>query len=294
MSRLFATAVLGLMATSPAPADDPPAKPKPGTTEHLLAALRQPVTPPENLPEVILPDLLQHLEKQFEIRFVVDTLSFRNAGEQNILESKPAESIDAASRLKNLPLHRFLTFVLEHRRGTYLVRRGYIEILSQAAAEEETLTGDFRFDEPRPKWPLVSAIYKEKPLNEVLADLAEEFDLNVIVAPQVRDAKAAFVSARLLNVPAERAIELIALQADLRVIHKGPAFFVTSRDHANELFDEQMEREKRKLELEKLKPPPIPLVRVPNGCGSIPAYIPAYTLPKRPVPPYVARQLGGR
>src|SRR5262249_2966233 len=115
--------------------------------------------------------------------------------------------------------------------------------------------------------PLVSAIYKEKPLNEAIADLAEEFDLNVVVAPQAGDSRTAFVSARLLNVPAEKALELIALQADLRVVRKGTAFLVTSRDHANELFAEPLEKEKMKAEVERFRkgidvpqppPPPIP------------------------------------
>src|SRR5437763_558178 len=77
--------------------------------------------------------------------------------------------------------------------------------------------------------PLVSVVYKEKPLNEALADLAEEFDLNVVVAPQAGDSRMAFVTARLLNVPADKALELIAVQADLRVVRKGTAFLVTSR-----------------------------------------------------------------
>src|SRR5262249_11837855 len=101
--------------------------------------------------------------------------------------------------------------------------------------------------------PLISFIVKEKPLNETVEQIAKLYDLTVVVSPQAGDARTGFVSARLLNMPAEKALELLALQADLRVVRRGAAFFITSKDHANEIFTEEVEKELKKIELMKLR-----------------------------------------
>jgi hypothetical protein len=102
----------------------------------------------------------------------------------------------------------------------------------------------------------VSAVVKEKPLNEVVAKIAEMYDLTVVVAPQAGDAKTGFVNARLLNTPADKALELLALQCDLRVVRRGSAFLITSRDQANELFGEKLDKERQLIEVQKLREAP--------------------------------------
>ena len=122
----------------------------------------------------------------------------------------------------------------------------------------------------------MSAFFKEKPLNEAVAKIAEMYDLTVIVSPQSGDARTGFVTARLLNVPADKALELLAaLQCDLRASCSAAeaAFLITSRDHANELFDENMGRERQKIELQKLreapaKPPAPPAPPVSAGSSA--------------------------
>ncbi|MCI0701855.1 MAG: hypothetical protein L0241_12295, partial [Planctomycetia bacterium] len=169
-------------------------------------------------------------------------------------------------------VRQFLLTTLDSVGGTYLVRNGAIEIVPTGFAAKVTKSavsededGHKRLDEP-----LVSAIIKEKPLNEALANLAEQYDLTVVIAPQAGDAKVAFVTARMLNVPADKAIELLALQCDLRVIRKGATYFITSREHANEMFAEKLEKERELIELQKFReakpvppvpPPPPPPVR---------------------------------
>jgi type II secretory pathway component HofQ len=101
--------------------------------------------------------------------------------------------------------------------------------------------------------PLVSLAVKEKPLNETVALIAERYDLTVVVSPQAGDARMGFVTVRLLNMPADKALELVALQADLRVVRKGKAYMITSRDHANDLFNERLEKERQKIEVKKLR-----------------------------------------
>jgi hypothetical protein len=146
-------------------------------------------------------------------------------------------------------LHRFLTLSLESLGATYLVRNGYIEIVPVSFAAAVTKSPPAEQTPPRLAEPLVSVILKEKPLNEALAKVAEMYDLTVVVAPQAGDARTGFVNGRLLNVPAQKALELLAVQCDLRVVRRGGAFLVTSRDHANELFEENLERQKKQIEL---------------------------------------------
>jgi hypothetical protein len=71
----------------------------------------------------------------------------------------------------------------------------------------------------------------------------------------------------MLNVPADKALELLAVQCDLRVLRKGNTFLITSRDHANDLFNERQERERQKIETERLRgeigQPRLPIPPVP-------------------------------
>jgi len=111
---------------------------------------------------------------------------------------------------------------------------------------------------PAAEVKLVSLVVKEKPFNEVIDKLAEMYDLSVVICPQSGDGRTGFVTARLKNVTPAVAIELLAVQCDLRVIRKGNAFLITSRDHANELHNEKFERERQKIELLKFREAPLP------------------------------------
>jgi hypothetical protein len=169
---------------------------------------------------------------------------------------KEAKARLAATQLRGQSLHQFLTTILGTMEAAYVVKGGTVEIVPKSHAAKLAKAGD----DKRPPSPLVSLVVKEKPLNEAVATLAERYDLTVVVAPQAGDAKTSFVTARVLNVAADDALELLAIQADLRVMRKGNAFLITSRDHANELFGEKLEKERQQIELDKLRtaPPPRP------------------------------------
>lgn len=214
--------------------------------------------------ETPLIELLTFLSKSHGVNFVVLEEQFKAEGRPNVKEEKPKSGATAAGGQN---MHQFLSTTLESMGATYLLRNGTIEIVPvryAAKACKAALDGVGEESEsPRLREPLVSAVIKEKPLNEAVAKLAEVYDLNVVVAPQAGDAKTGFVTARLLNVPADKAVELLAIQCDLRVVRKGNAFLITSRDQSNELFGEKLERERQKIELEKLRDAPPPGLPVP-------------------------------
>jgi hypothetical protein len=214
-----------------------------------------------NINEIPLFELMHRLGKRSDVAFTFNELSFRAAGMPDIKEAKPNLS---ATQLRGLTLHQFLSATFDSVGAvgaTYIIRGKSIEIVSTSHAARQTKADLIENEDGRKslKEPLVSAIFKEKPLNEAVAAIAERYDLTVVVSPQAGDAKTGFVTARLLNVPADQALELLALQNDLRVVRKGPAFLITSREHADGLFQEKLEKERALIELDKfrqMKPPP--------------------------------------
>jgi hypothetical protein len=264
--RFLAAAVAALAFTGPALAADPPKKPDP--VEALLAKLfDEEVKFEGNVDELGFKDLLTTLARQHGYAFVINypAISAEHGTQMDAVDESKAQV--GTARLKGMRLGAFLDTVLSSvgKGYTYLVRNGFIEIVPPAYAAKVTKSAttdrraagaDGRLDLAH---PLVSAVLKERPLTEAVALVAERYDLNVVVAPQAGDAKAAFVSARLLNVPADQALDLLAVQADLRVVRKGNAFLVTSKDHAAELASEKLEKERQKIELEKFRAaPPVP------------------------------------
>lgn len=258
MSKLLIACALALALGVPSAraADKEPAKKDP--LAEVLAVLDAPVQLREGIEvnEVPLAELLTDQSKRHSLRFVINESSFEPG--LNIKEQKPKV---VATFLRACTTREYLNTVLGSIGAVALVRRGHIEIVSVRHAAAET-KARFAGAEDVNVWlrdTLVSTIIKEKPLNEAVAGIAETYDLNVIVSPQAGDARTAFVSARLMNVPADKALELLALQADLRVVKKGNAFLLTSKEHADALFNEKQEKERQKIELEKLREaPPAP------------------------------------
>lgn len=263
MSRIaWLVAVCGLALTPVALfADDakpaPAKKAEPDRTERLLTTLAQEVELKEgsNVNEIPLFELLQDLSKRYQMTFVIMEEPFVAEGQPNIKEAKAKI---AATQLRGVTMHHFLSTILDSMNATYLVKNGVIEIVPTKHAAKVTKSGISEDENGRARLnePLVSVIVKEKPLNETVAKIAEFHDLTVIVSPQAADAKAAFVTARILNVPADKALELLALQCDLRLVRKGNAYLITSKDQAHELFNEKLDKERQKIEVEKLREAP--------------------------------------
>jgi hypothetical protein len=238
-----------------AKADDPkpPAK-KADATETILNTLEREVSLKDdvNISEIPLFELSQDFSKRFQLTFVINKEAFKAAGMPDPLQERPRI---ASTQLRGLNLRQFLTLTLESLGATYLVKNGTLEIVPVQFAAKLTKSATSEGEDSRPHLnePLVSVIFKEKPLNEAVAKVAEMYDLTITIATQAGDAKAGFVNARILNMPADKAIELLALQCDLRVVRRGTAYMLTSKDHANELFNEKLDKERQKIEVEQLR-----------------------------------------
>jgi hypothetical protein len=259
MSRfawLAVACVCGLALTAGlARADDNPVK-KADPAETILAALDREIDlGDKNISETPLGELLSFLAKKYNLTFVVMEEYFAAEGTPNIRENKPRFG---ATQLRGMTMHQFLNTTLESMGATYLIRNGAVEVVPTKHAAKVTKSAASQDEDGRTRLdaPLVSVVARAQPLDEVLAAVADRYDLNVVLTPQGGEARTAMVTARMLNLPADKALELLALQADLRLVRKGTAFLVTSKDHAAELHNEKTDRERERIELQKLREAP--------------------------------------
>lgn len=242
---VMASLAIALVAASPGfnLKGAPPAKSDP--LPALLEKLREPID-------------IHNAEGQISLRDLADFTSSR-LGVPVKFSPEVATNLDDANAIfKTSPgkvsMRKTLTATLAQQDFTFLVRRDHLEIVTiETAARETRCPMEDRPPTSRLKQPLITAVIKETPLNEAMAEIAEEYDLTIVVGPHAGDAKASFVNARLLNVPLEKALDLLTMQAGLRAERRGNAFYITSADHSNDLFNEKIEREKQKAELEGIK-----------------------------------------
>jgi hypothetical protein len=255
-TRFLMALAAGLFLIAPAPAQNAEPKKAKGSTEAIIETLHsnQVQLSEMNLNEIPCSELLALLSKRHGVTFIIMDKQFEQQGTQNIVERRSPLTTVAT---KGIALHRFLGVWLASMDATYLVRGDYVEIvpLGLVANAGPMAAG--------PAAQLVSLVVKEKPFNEVIEKLAEQYDLSVVITPQAGDARTGYVSARLKNLPPETALELLAVQNDLRVIRKGAAFLITSREHADALFSERIEKERARIELERLRQPPPPQPKQP-------------------------------
>jgi RNA polymerase sigma factor (sigma-70 family) len=235
-------------------------KPTPAapTTKTIDVLFNHEIQIEGNVNDMSLLDLLHFLSNKYAVTFVIREAAFRESGRPDIKEKKPNLT---ATRLRGLSFHGFLGQVLDSLDATYLIKGdGVVEIVppAYAAMVTKSTLNKWALDENENdlkslQEPLVTLIEKQKPLADVIEMLANRYDLSVVLAPQARESRTMPVSAHFLNLPADKAFELLAEQCDLRVIRKGNAYLITTRDQAKELRAEQFEKERQKIELEKLR-----------------------------------------
>jgi hypothetical protein len=233
MSRYFllaTVAFLALLTFRPfaESADDKPAKPDLFTQQ--LAKLGQPVRIQAELAGLPLQDVIAQLEKDHQLKFVVSEESFRREGVAAILEQK----LNLKQKLLGVPVQQLLDLILPELNATMRLRNGYVEIFRVRTDTDDVL---------------VSASFRDRPFQEVIQEIADEFGMTVVVAPQCENARMALVSARLRQVPFVTALELLAVQVELCVIKKPNSYLLTTVEHAERLH----EREMRMIEQQNAK-----------------------------------------
>lgn len=250
--RLLMAFAAGLVCFGSVVAADQPRPQQDSTSVILDSLFNQEVQIEGNVNDMSLMDLLILLSKKHGITFAVNEESFKGEENGGIIEKKPYL---AATSVRGLTIHQFLVRALNSLGAMYVVKGNVVEVvpISYAAKLAKVKIDQDAQGRNSLKEPLVCAIIKHRPLGESIELLASRYDLSVTIAPQAGEASTSAVSARLMNLPADKAIEMLAVQCDLRVVRKGSAFLITSREHAKTLLAEQVETERQKIELERLR-----------------------------------------
>jgi hypothetical protein len=231
MSRLL-TVALGVFLLGVGPA---PAQP---SDKWLPGKLLQPIdfSGFEDVNTRLI-EAMDHLGAKFGLAFRINEKAFRAEQIAEVtrfeIANPPIPPIPG-TRLK-VVLQALLERIPSTSGATYLIRDGYIEITTNEAARNE-IWGE---KAKGPFFPLVHTPGQDRPLQEVIDDIAVQGPLNVVVDPRVREALAIKVSVRLTNAPADTALDILSEMAGLKTVRLRNVFFITTPERAAELRKEQ-------------------------------------------------------
>jgi len=181
-------------------------------------------------------EVLDDLSRKYRVNIVVDKASLGDAGAA--IDTAKAERF-SATRPEGMSLRSFLNAYLRSlnvgENLTYMVRDDHIEITTRSKqhreigleeAEQAARAEGATEALARGNLPVVSMVASKKPIGEVFDELSRVYGLNLTVnADTIRSGGLKKeVSVRLLNVPADTALELIAEQVDLGAVRKGNTF----------------------------------------------------------------------
>src|SRR6266540_4645625 len=169
--------VLVRASAEPAPSAPPP-KPEP-----LPSKLFRPVKfAGFDDPKLTLKDALEHLGKEHGLEIDVNEAAFKAMGMEDVLGThiaeKPIRKNDRI-RLDRL-LRTILARVPVQQGATYVLRRDGIEVTTNQVARAQ-IWGSHN----GPFLPLVHTTFEQKPLAEVLREMAEQTEYNVVLDNRV-------------------------------------------------------------------------------------------------------------
>jgi hypothetical protein len=178
-------------------------------------------------PKFTLQDILEQLGKVYHITFYVNEKAFQDEKCTEVLKLEIANPY-------LLPLRASLAFVLKRilsrvdvkSGATYLIRSNLIEITTGDALRAEIWGRDYT----GPRLPLICITADRKPLDEVVAFLAEQGERNIAIDPRVGDKAQAPISTYMINKPLDSALFLVADMAGLAYVQIDNTYYLTTPD----------------------------------------------------------------
>jgi hypothetical protein len=163
-------------------------------------------------------------------KILLDAPAFKATGVENV-----RESMVKLDKLTDVKASTVLDAILKQVDGCYFVKDTHIVITTKLA--RRAMLGEKDEDDApvRDAVPLVRMTFTETPIRKALEELADKFDASILLAPYVAEKGDALVTAKLVNVPLDHAVELLADMADLSVVKRGNALYVTIPGRAKEL-----------------------------------------------------------
>lgn len=187
---------------------------------------------------------------------------------------KRGDAVVKLARINSVKVETILTIVCEQAGAKFLVYPDHIKIVPDAFAAYESgvltvntdpypgndetpllSSSDLLRSKPLTKRGLVNASFKNKPLAEVLDEIADATGANVATSPtlpaQVRQAP---VTVRFANTPVDAAVRTLCEMTDTGVIEDANVLLVTTRERAAARAKEEAQKLKDK------QPPPAPVL----------------------------------
>jgi hypothetical protein len=123
--------------------------------------------------------------------------------------------------------------------GTFLIRKGWIEIVPQTSATPAVLL----------QRPNILAAYEQRPLQEIIQDLSDESGLSIDMDPALADKAAMPITVMFRNCTVEDALVRVTEMAQLKYAVLNNSVFVTTADRAKQLQKEEETRKKKREEI---------------------------------------------
>jgi len=235
----------------------PPNPPGPSSAradrERKAAALREQLATPIRFngiddPDVKIDDIFRYLERAYGIPFDVNAKAFKEDGVDEVLARPIGREIP---KMNNVPLNTLLRKILDRvpveSGATWCVRGDAVEVTTMPAYHAEFYPG--RPNGPFP--PLVVTTFEKTPLEDALKQLAEDTEGNVVLDVRAAEKGKTPVTARLTNVPLDTAVLLLADMAGLKSVEVDGVYYVTSKENARALREDQAKSRPAKAEAPK-------------------------------------------
>ncbi|HEV3115748.1 MAG TPA: hypothetical protein VGY58_01765 [Gemmataceae bacterium] len=221
-------------------------KREPARAEKPAESLRQKLGEAVGLPNGIQPntplrDALEFIGDRHEVTILVDAPAFKEDGVENI-EEVPVR----LPRMSGIRLDTVLRALAGQIKGVPLLRPDHIEITTPKHAVETVWGRSYPLEDseqpgrPRPMLPLVNVVLAKTSLDAALRELVGQTGISVILdSARAGERARTAVTAAFTNVPLDGAVRLLAEQADLQAVLVDNALYVTTRQRAQAMRDEQ-------------------------------------------------------
>jgi hypothetical protein len=199
-------------------------------------------------PESTLSDALNYWSRMYDIRFEVNEQAFRDEMIDDVMSTKLGRAIPKMAQVTaETPLRRILARIPVPSGTTFVVRGGVVEITTRryvnphawrrneaAAPGEETPT-------PVPA-PETSVAFDKRELREALQEIADATGVNIALDGRAQDLGKTPVTITLRDVAVDTAVKLLADMAGLQAVLVDEVFYVTTKENAQALRDEELNR----------------------------------------------------
>ncbi len=190
-------------------------------------------------PKATLRDCLNLLQTKYAIpvKFQYNEAAFRADGEG---DKSPAGHLFGKFEGGEMSVEAYLRTLLGRVElgsgAVFLLRHGHIEITTENAVRRELRLPAVVRQEGRPLERLPPLLpymkFTDESLEDACAEIAEKAGVSVVIDPRVKEKAATKVPCRLINIPLDTAVELVADMAGLAVARKANAYYVTTPENA--------------------------------------------------------------